>query len=210
MLYFVKTPEYIKKIFPSFTWGVPEAKNKIYLTFDDGPTVKVTNWVLSELKKHNAKATFFCIGKNIDNHPEILANIINGGHLIGNHTQNHLNGWKTKRNKYVSDVLNSKQVNNKIKTPLLFRPPYGKIKNRQARALQKIGYHIIMWDVLSGDFDSKISKEKCLTNVLKNTTSGSIVVFHDSDKAFEKLKYVLPQVLKFFSEKGFEFVTVQK
>lgn len=210
MLYFVKTPGYIKKIFPNFIWDIPATKKTVYLTFDDGPTPLITNWVLSELQKYNAKATFFCIGKNIDNHPEIIDNIINEGHLIGNHTQGHLNGWKTKTITYTSDVLNVTPVQNKITTQPLFRPPYGKIKISQATALRKLGYQIIMWDVLSADFDTKISKEKCLANVLNNTVSGSIVVFHDSEKAFEKLKYVLPQILKYFSEKGFEFVTVQK
>ena len=204
MLYFVKTPGYIKKIFPNYIWDIPSNEKVIYLTFDDGPTLEITNWVLSELQKYNAKATFFCIGKNIDNHPNIIENIINEGHVVGNHTQNHLNGWKTKTQRYVSDVISSSS------TELLFRPPYGKVRRKQATALRKLGYQIIMWDVLSADFDHNISKEKCLSNVLENTRSGSIVVFHDSEKAFEKLKYVLPRVLKYFTEKGFEFATVQK
>ena len=210
MLYFVKTPGYIKKIFPNFIWDIPSNKKVIYLTFDDGPTPEITYWVLKELQKFNAKATFFCIGKNVVNYPDIIENIIIDGHVIGNHTQNHLNGWKTKTSTYVSDVLKTKQIINELNIQSLFRPPYGKIKKRQATELQKLGYQIIMWDVLSADFDTKISKKKCLDNVLNNSVSGSIVVFHDSEKAFEKLKYVLPRVLKYFNEKGFEFVTVQK
>ena len=200
-LYFTKTPRIITRIFSNYTWRFSSTKKEIYLTFDDGPTPEVTNFVLSELKKHNAKATFFCIGKNVEQYPNIFKKIITEGHSIGNHTQNHLNGWKQNTSSYIEDIKTA----SKFIESNLFRPPYGKIKSFQTKKLLKKGYKIIMWDVLSADFDTSISKEECLHNVLKNTTSGSVIVFHDSVKAGEKLRFVLPEVLREFSKKGFTF-----
>jgi peptidoglycan/xylan/chitin deacetylase (PgdA/CDA1 family) len=185
------------------------AKKNIYLTFDDGPHPEITEWVLNLLKKYNAAATFFCVGENITKHPGVFEEIIFQNHTVGNHTFNHLNGWKSPNKDYIHSVLkaeevihNSKFINHKS---YLFRPPYGKIKTSQAKFLIKEGYEIVMWDVLSADFDQNTSKEKCLQNVLKNTKPGSIIVFHDSEKAFKNLEYVLPKVLEYFSEKGFTF-----
>nr|WP_036827596.1 polysaccharide deacetylase family protein [Polaribacter sp. Hel1_85] len=207
------------RIFSKYTWRFSSKKKEIFLTFDDGPTPEITEFVLSELKKNNAKATFFCIGKNMKNHPEIFSKIISDGHSIGNHTQNHLKGWKSDNTKYIENVLECENVisseveksqNSKLKNQnlKLFRPPYGKIKKAQAKELLKNDYKIIMWDVLSADFDTTISGEKCLQNVLKNTKEGSIIVFHDSVKAAERMKYALPNVLKEFSEKGFVFKAI--
>jgi peptidoglycan/xylan/chitin deacetylase (PgdA/CDA1 family) len=200
------------RIFSKYTWRFSISKKEIYLTFDDGPTPEITTFVLNELKKHNAKATFFCIGKNISTHTEIFKQIIKEDHSVGNHTQNHLNGWKTKTQDYIkntSEVQRTLQLSNFKTLKLnLFRPPYGKIKQKQAKHLLSKGYKIIMWSVLSGDFDTNLSKEKCLQNVLKNTSNGSIVVFHDSVKAAEKVKYVLPKVLEYFSKRGFEFKAI--
>jgi peptidoglycan/xylan/chitin deacetylase (PgdA/CDA1 family) len=208
-LYLTKTPSLIQRIFSNYTWRFSLDKKEIYLTFDDGPTPEITQFVLKELKKYNAKATFFCIGKNIENHLEIFENILAERHAIGNHTQNHLNGFKTSTADYITNFLECdktlKLLNVETLKPKLFRPPYGKIKKKQAKEIQKLGYKIVMWDVLSADFDTSISKEKCLNNVLKNTKNGSIIVFHDSVKASEKLKYVLPRVLEYYSEKGFIF-----
>ena len=205
MFYFVKTPQFVKRIFPQYIWNQVTTKKVIYLTFDDGPTPIITHWVLDELKKHQAKATFFCIGKNVAHYPDIASAILKQGHTIGNHTQNHLNGWFSDTNAYVNDVEKANQQINKFTSQRLFRPPYGKIKPSQANKLQKQGCQIVMWDVLSADFDTTITKEKCLQNVLKNTQNGSIVVFHDSVKASGKLQYVLPKVLDYFAENGFEF-----
>jgi len=205
MYYFVNTPNWVKKLFANYLWDKATSKQVIYLTFDDGPTPEITSWVLAILKKYQAKATFFCIGENIKNHPDIVRDILNEGHVIGNHTQNHLNGWKTKTSAYVADVEQANQQISESVSQLFFRPPYGKIKKNQATALQKLGYKIVMWDVLSADFDTKITPEKCLQNVIKNTKSGSIVVFHDSVKANKNLQYVLPNVLDYFTKKGFEF-----
>lgn len=200
------------RIFSKYTWRFFDTKKEIYLTFDDGPTPEITQFVLSKLKDYKAKATFFCIGKNIKNHPEIFSEIISDGHSIGNHTQNHLNGWKSSNISYINDFLACENViSSKVEKSQninLFRPPYGKIKKSQAKEILRKGYKIIMWDVLSADFDTTISKEKCLQNVLENTKNGSIIVFHDSVKAFEKLEFALPKVLKTFSEKGFVFKAI--
>ena len=209
MFYWIKTNRFVKKLFGSYVWDIPNTENKIYLTFDDGPTPEITEWVLQELEKYNAKATFFCIGNNIEKYPEIFKKVINQGHSIGNHTFDHLNGWKTSTVEYLKNtficeeqILESKIYNLQSK---IFRPPYGKIKSSQANKLRQLGYKIIMWDVLSADFDASISKEKCLENATKSVTSGSIIVFHDSVKAFSHLEFTLPKALKYFKEKGFIF-----
>lgn len=209
MRYFVKTPWWLKKIYSSYTWNIDSKEKVIYLTFDDGPHAEATPFVLDELKKHGAKACFFCIGKNVDAHPEIYRRILEEGHSVGNHTYNHLNGWKTKNDIYLADVNKAAALIDSD----LFRPPYGRITLFQARnmkgALKKPAAKIIMWDVLSGDFDLTLSKEKCLQNVILNTSSGSIIVFHDSEKAMEKMKYCLPLVLEFFVKKGYRFESIR-
>ncbi|MGB1041865.1 MAG: polysaccharide deacetylase family protein [Tenacibaculum sp.] len=212
-LYFTKTPGILKKFFHKYTWCFTSHKKEIYLTFDDGPIPEVTDFVLDVLKKHNAKATFFCIGDNIKKHPAIFNRIIKEKHAIGNHTFNHLNGWKTNKATYLNNVLLCETailntIDTSQNTSKLFRPPYGKIKKSQAKELLKKEYKIIMWDVLSADFDTTITKEKCLQNVLKNTTNGSIVVFHDSLKAKEKLVYALPKFLEAFTKKGYQFKAI--
>lgn len=214
--YWVKTHRIIKKIFSNFIWDIPNNEKKIYLTFDDGPTPEITAWVLNQLEQYNAKATFFCIGKNIAAHPEIFTQILEKGHSIGNHTYNHLNGWKTTTDEYIENSKQCAEVstqfaNNKQQTInyKLFRPPYGKIKAAQAKKLRQQGYKIIMWDVLSADFDQNITKEACLDNVVSNTKSGSIIIFHDSLKAFKNLEYVLPKVLKHLAEHHFSFEAIK-
>ena len=203
MFYFKKTPWWIKKIYKSCVWEININEKNIYLTFDDGPHPVATPFVLDELKKHNAKATFFCIGKNVVLYPEIYQRILTEGHSIGNHTFNHLDGWKTKTDIYIENILSAKKQINSI----LFRPPYGKITFEQLKILHqpKIFFKVIMWSVLSGDFDVEISNIKCLNNVIKNTGKGSIVVFHDSEKALEKIRFVLPKVLDYFTEQQYEF-----
>jgi peptidoglycan/xylan/chitin deacetylase (PgdA/CDA1 family) len=207
--YWVKTNWLVKKLFSGYVWDIPNSEKKVYLTFDDGPTPEVTDWVLNQLDKYNATATFFCIGKNIEANSTIFQRIIDQGHCIGNHTYNHLNGWKTKTDVYLENVESchqsiSQRSTTKSETKL-FRPPYGKIKPSQSIRLKSKGYKIIMWDVLSADFDQNITKEKCLENVILNVKSGSIIVFHDSTKAFSKLEYVLPKTLEFLSKNGFKY-----
>ena len=205
--YWVSTGYFIKAIFSKYIWALPNKENKIFLTFDDGPIPDITDWVLMELRKYNAKATFFCIGKNIDKNPSIFNRIIEEGHSVGNHTFNHLNGWKTTVEDYLDDIrLCDRQMKPyALNGAKLFRPPYGKLKRAQAQVLRDKGYKIIMWEVLSADFDHSISVQKCLENVIKNTTSGSVIVFHDSVKAYKNLKYALPIALKYWHEKGYQF-----
>lgn len=207
-LYFIKTPRILKRLFTKYTWSFFSDRKEIFLTFDDGPIPEVTEFVLDQLQQFNAKATFFCIGNNIRKHPAIFDRIIAEGHSVGNHTFNHLNGWKNSNTTYFENINKCESLL-AHQTVKLFRPPYGKIKRTQAKKLIAKGYKIIMWDVLSADFDKTISKEKCLQNVLKNTQNGSIVVFHDSIKASEKLYYALPKMLQEFSEKGYEFKAIK-
>ena len=203
MFYLKKTPWWLKKIYNSCVWQIDTKQKNIYLSFDDGPHPIATTFVLDELKKHNAKATFFCIGKNVILYPEIYKRIIAEGHAVGNHTLNHLNGWKTKDDVYVENILSAKKYIDSV----LFRPPYGRITFKQLRSLSNLQqpFKVIMWSVLSGDFDTEISNIKCLNNVITNTTAGSIIVFHDSEKALEKIRFALPEVLKHFSKIHFIF-----
>ncbi len=183
---------------------MPVEEKKIYLTFDDGPHPTATPFVLDELKKYNAKATFFCIGKNVETHPQLYKRILNEGHRTGNHTQNHLNGWKVSDENYFDDIKDAA----KIIDSNLFRPPYGRISQFQIAALIKQNIKIIMWDVLSGDFDEKISAETCTSNVIKHAANGSIIVFHDSEKALEKMKVSLRETLNYFSRFGYSFEVI--
>ncbi len=205
MKYLVKTPWIVKKLWPSYTWSVDTKEKIIYLTFDDGPHPVATPFVLDELKKYNAKATFFCIGKNVIAYPGIYKRILEEDHVVGNHTQHHLNGWKTEDDVYLKDIA---EASNYIDSGL-FRPPYGRIRRFQAKniqhAMKQADPKIIMWTVLSGDFDTTLSKEKCLENVVLNTEPGSIIVFHDSEKALPLLQYALPLFLSLFAEKGYRF-----
>lgn len=205
-LYWIKTRRFIKLIFPRYIWDISDKGKKVYLTFDDGPTPEVTDWVLEQLRKSKAKATFFCIGDNIEKHPQIFKQVINEGHNIGNHTFNHLNGWQTNTKDYIQNVESCAETIGRLHAypQKLFRPPYGKIKKAQTDILIAKGYKIIMWDVLSADFDTTITPERCLQNVLSNTQPGSIIIFHDSVKAFKNLKFALPATLQFLKRSGFK------
>lgn len=207
MLYLVKTPWWLQKLYPECTWQMSGAEKIIYLSFDDGPHPSATPFVLDELKKLDAKGTFFCIGKNVEENTAIYKRILDEGHAVGNHTHQHLNGWITPEDAYLEDIVEA----GKLIASNLFRPPYGKVTKAQLKKLSAKPYLLspVMWTVLSGDFDPRLSKENCLNNVLHKTTKGSIIVFHDSGKAFEKLQFVLPKVLSFFTEKGFQFKTIK-
>lgn len=205
--YWVKTRWFIKKIFPQFVWDIPSAQKTVYLTFDDGPIPEVTEWVLALLEEHDIKATFFCIGNNIEKNPHVFQKVADAGHTIGNHTYNHINGWKTHNNAYYENIEACRQViaTRSGNDSKLFRPPYGKISMQQAKEVKSLGYKIIMWDVLSADFDTTITPKKCLDNVIKNATNGSVIIFHDSIKAFTNLEYALPRVIEYLKENGFRF-----
>lgn len=202
-MYLIKTPFFLRWIYPSLIWRKSNSSHSIYITFDDGPIPKVTPFVLETLKKYNAKATFFCIGDNVRKHPGIFEDIKKEGHAIGNHTYNHLKGWKTSTTQYIDNYLKCDELVDSS----LFRPPYGRIKRRQISKLKQLksDLKIIMWDVLSGDFDQNLSPEECLNNVLKYTGPGSIIVFHDSLKAFHRLEYVLPRALEKWDSEGYKF-----
>ena len=233
----IKTPLVAKKMFPNYIWDIAATDKTIYLTFDDGPTPEITNWTLNTLKAFDAKATFFCIGNNIEKHPDIFQNILKEGHTIGNHTLNHIKGWKTKTKDYLQDIseaqkiihsqiLNSKsQISNTHNSEIknhqpalsevegskvvnLYRPPYGQIKPKQGRKLIEQGYKIIMWDILSFDWDKNVTKETCLNNVINKATKGSIIVFHDSIKASKNMQYTLPKVLEHFNKLDYTFKAI--
>ncbi|PKP50782.1 MAG: polysaccharide deacetylase family protein [Bacteroidetes bacterium HGW-Bacteroidetes-12] len=203
-MYLVKSSYFIKKYYSNFVWKIPTAEKIIYLTFDDGPTPEITEWTLATLKAFNAKATFFCVGSNAAKHPEIFQQIIAEGHAVGNHTHHHVNGWHTDNEAYLRNIKKCEEV---VITNL-FRPPYGRIKKSQYELI-KDDYKVIMWDILSGDFDSNTSPEKCLSNVINNTTEGAIIVFHDSLKAADNLKFTLPKVLAHLAEQGYRFEKLQ-
>lgn len=176
----------------------------VYITFDDGPTEEVTPWVLDLLKEHNAKATFFCLGKKVEMHPEIFERIVNEGHAVGNHTYSHLKGWETRTGQYVEDV---DLANHLIKSDL-FRPPYGRIKGTQSRILRK-RYKIIMWNILSMDYSRWVTPKRCASIVLNNLRPGAIIVFHDSKKAETNMKYGLVKLLEQVRKRGLEFGVVE-
>ena len=210
---FTKVPNFIQRFFPNIIWKKTTDEKKIWLTFDDGPEEEVTEYILETLKKLNIKASFFLIGKNIQEFPELTKEIIKKGHIIGNHSFSHLNGFKSKNEEYIYDIeLGQKLINeklvemgitNKIK---IFRPPYGRILPRQIKSLKE-NYKIVMWDVFSWDFKKNISPEKIYNNVIDNVTEGSILVFHNNKKSLYNLKLTLEDTLIKLKEKGFVFST---
>jgi peptidoglycan/xylan/chitin deacetylase (PgdA/CDA1 family) len=214
-MYFITVPRWLRWVYPGLIWNIPvEDDEKIlYLTFDDGPHPIATPFVLDQLKKYNAKATFFCIGRNVVEHPGIYKRILDEGHSVGNHTYNHLNGWKVKDKEYIDDILKAGEVIDSK----MFRPPYGRITKFQSKVLRcerstdprtttsQYRFSIVMWSVLSADWDNNINGEKCYENVILNAKPGSIVVFHDSAKALQRLQFALPKVLEYYSQKGYRF-----
>jgi peptidoglycan/xylan/chitin deacetylase (PgdA/CDA1 family) len=200
--YFFRNPFFLPWLYPGLTWRLPAAEKKLYLTFDDGPVPGPTEFVLDELARVGAKATFFCIGDNVRKHPTVYARVLAEGHAVGNHTFNHLSGWKTSDAEYIQNIHLCDEVL-KPHAGNLFRPPYGRITRRQIAALSN--YRIVMWDVLTNDYAQSLSPEACLRGSLAASRNGSIVVFHDSLKAEKNLRYVLPRYLDHFIAQGFTF-----
>jgi peptidoglycan/xylan/chitin deacetylase (PgdA/CDA1 family) len=211
-----RTPFFLPRIYPSLLWRVPTTAKEIFLTFDDGPVKGPTEFVLEELRKFNAKATFFCIGDNIRKYPDVFEKILQGGHTVANHTFNHLKGWNTSLEKYLSNIddcesqiANHKSlITNQALSSPFFRPPYGRITFEQIKNVKQ-KYRIVMWDVLTHDYSKNISRQNCLNGSIRATRPGSIVVFHDSVKAERNLTHVLPQFLQHFTNEGYEFKPLQ-
>jgi peptidoglycan/xylan/chitin deacetylase (PgdA/CDA1 family) len=194
-----RIPDWFSGLFPGYFWHGDRELKRVYLTFDDGPTPEVTDFVLNQLENCNFKATFFLIGDCVRRNPNLKDKITSAGHTTGNHTYHHLNSWKTSTDEYVDNVVNASKL---IDGPL-FRPPYGRIKRSAASRLRDLGYRIVLWDVLSGDFDQKRNPKSCLKSLIKNTKNGSVIVFHDSVKAFPILQVILPDYLKWLKQQNF-------
>jgi len=200
MFYLISTPRWLRSFFPGCIWEIEESRPIVYLTFDDGPDPEVTPFVLDLLRKYDMRGTFFCIGKNVAAHPGVYDRILREGHRTGNHTHHHLNGWKTDDETYLFNVSEAARL---ISSDL-FRPPYGRIGRRQLRRLIREPYSMrpVMWSVLSGDFDPAISVAQCVRNVVDHARPGSIITFHDSQKAFPVLREALPVILEIFRQRG--------
>jgi peptidoglycan-N-acetylglucosamine deacetylase len=204
-----RTPFFFPYLYPSLLWRMPLEEKSLYLTFDDGPIPDQTEFVLDALRSRSMAATFFCIGDNVRKHPDVFKQVLKSGHVIGNHTYNHLNGWKTETEKYLKNIEACEEVFQLNCEPhvhintTLFRPPYGRISYRQIALLNH--YKIVMWDVLTHDYNSNISEEKCLRKSIEATRNGSIIVFHDSIKASKNMSFVLPRYIDHFADKGYTF-----
>ncbi|MFA6676406.1 MAG: polysaccharide deacetylase family protein [Bacteroidales bacterium] len=194
---YLKIPKFIKKLYPSFIWSFPEEKNGIFLTFDDGPEPSVTPWILDQLAKYNAKATFFCLGRNVERNPELYKRILDEGHSVGNHSYSHVKGWRVDLDDYIDDI---DYAANYVDSNL-YRPPYARIKTKQARVINE-RYVTIMWNVLSFDYNKKLSGRQCANHVLPYLDPGNIIVFHDSIKSHKNMQYALPLVLQAIYDKG--------
>ncbi len=199
-MHFVRPFFFLPYLFPSATWRKEKNKNNIYLTFDDGPIPEITPWILDCLKEKDVKACFFCVGDNVRKYPELYQRILDEGHQVGNHTFNHLKGWDQKDSNYLDNIAQCRT----LVDSQLFRPPYGRLKKSQLSQVSK-DYEVIMWDVLTGDYDKRISPEQCLNNAVNYSRAGSIIVFHDNIKAIANLQYALPRTIDQLRAKGFQF-----
>jgi len=204
--YLVKTPWWLKKLYPGCVWDMPVKGNTLYLSFDDGPHPTITPFILQELKKYNAKATFFCIGKQVSLYPDIFQQVIDDGHAVGNHTHHHMNGWKTSGTNYINDI---KKADEYIHSRL-FRPPYGRIKRSQLNGLKQSENKmtVVMWNILAGDWDIDLKPEKCYQRVKRKILPGDIIVFHENDKAWDRMSYTLPLLLRDFALLGYQFKAI--
>ena len=207
MFYLVNTPWWLKALYRGLIWQIPTKEKVLYLSFDDGPHPVATPFVLDELKKYDAKATFFCIGKNVEGYPQLYRRVLLEGHRVGNHTYDHLNGWKVDDKRYLENIRDAARLIDSD----LFRPPYGRISAFQSSLLRSapFNYKIIMWQVLSADFDRALTADRCARYVIRDARPGSIVVFHDSEKAFDRLRGALPAVLEHFSGLGYRFEAIR-
>ncbi len=205
-MYLTKIPKLLRNYYAEYTWRMNPNEKTLYLTFDDGPTPEVTPWVLEQLAAYEAGATFFLLGRNVKEQPELAHAIMDQGHSIGNHSFSHKNGWKVEPRAYLRDFLRAQKTLQEYTgyRTQLFRPPYGRITRAQARHIRRT-HQIVMMDVVSGDFDLSLEGEDCLQTVLRNAKSGSIISLHDSKKAWDRLQYLLPALLAHFYEKDYRF-----
>ena len=200
-----KTPRFLRALYPGLTWHKKTDKKEVFLTFDDGPIPELTPFVLDTLSKYGVKATFFCVGDNLRKHGDIAQRAVEEGHILANHTYNHLNGWKTNNIHYASNIEECATYLKPFSSnKMLFRPPYGMIKRSQIKEIGQ-NYEIVMWDVLTWDFSSKMTPEICLKNSLTATSDGSIILFHDNVKAEKNLHYTLPRYIDVLLSRGFLF-----
>ena len=202
-MFIFRAPSILSRLYPNSIWRKERTELKIYLTFDDGPIPDLTPWVLDVLKHYNIKATFFCVGQNISKNPEIFKRVLDEGHQVGNHTYNHIKGWKSSNENYIDNVKKCQEL---TKTNL-FRPPYGRITKKQFKLLSP-DYNVVFWDVLTHDYDNRLTPEKCFKNAVKYTRNGSIIVFHDNIKAEQNLKYALPLYIEYFLKLNYKFATL--
>lgn len=201
---FIEQPPLLyRMLFPETVWRIPMKHKAVFLTFDDGPIPEVTPWVLDLLDKYDIKATFFCVGDNVRKHPETFAEVVRRGHSVGNHTMHHLQGAKVTTKRYIADIMEAESY---IHTPL-FRPPHGLIRWKQAAAI-KDNMRIIMYDLVTRDYNRKLSGEQVLGNVKRYVRNGSIVVFHDSLKSEQNLRYALPRAIEWLKENGYVFLPI--
>lgn len=200
----VHLPKFITNWFPKAIWNIKGDDKTVYLTFDDGPDPEITDFVLKVLKEENIKATFFCVGENVFHHPEVFQKIIKNGHVVGNHTYNHLQGLKTSNYDFFKNIEKADRLINSN----LFRPPHGWLTKEQYRFLS-IKYKIIMWDVISCDYDKNLRGEKVVRNVMDFVRPGSIITFHDSKKAEQNLRFALPKVIKALKKQGYSFQNIE-
>lgn len=199
----VHLPFIIRLFYRKALWRLDKTQKVVYLTFDDGPIPEVTPWVLDLLKDENVKATFFCVGENVQKHPSVFRQLLDEGHTVGNHTFNHIQGLKSDLDNYLSNIEKA----DKLIGSTLFRPPHGFLKKRQYRALLK-KYRIVMWDVLSRDFDNSITATEVFENVMNFIRPGSLIIFHDSLKAEINMKEALPKVIRSLKNDGYRFETI--
>ncbi|MBT3302619.1 MAG: polysaccharide deacetylase family protein [Bacteroidetes bacterium] len=205
-LRFFKLPTFLYYIFNRFTFRENVSEKKVFLTFDDGPTKEVTPWILEVLERYQAKATFFCVGENVVKQNVLYQQIIDAGHRTGNHTYNHLNIKDVTRSSYINNVTKCSHVVNSR----LFRPPYGKIRPTIAKRLKRMGYKLVMWTILSYDFDTDLSPGFILRKIIRQTRPGSIIVFHDNVKAFQNLQILLPRYIAYMKNQGYSFDVIPK
>lgn len=203
-MFIEQMPDIVRLLYPTVLWRKDKDKKVIYLTFDDGPTEEITHWILKTLDEFGVKATFFCIGNNAEKHPEIVDEIRENGHSVGIHGYSHVRGLYKKQEEYLNDIKKSESI---IKSKI-FRPSHGRIYPSQVKKLNELGYKVVLWDVITRDYDTNLKEEEVLKIAKKYTRNGSIVVFHDSLKAEKNMKYAFPLAVKYWIENGYTFETL--